>query len=447
MLLHLSFGTLYCWGNFNSYAPGHLKNFDGSFDPALNKKPDIIQCLPFSMLAQAFVMPFAGPIIEALGPGRVALLAGCLVSSGIILASFAPSLGVFAMFYGGLYGSGIGIGYTAPLVAGWKHFPNAKGKVTGCVVGAFGFGGFVFNNVGSAIFNPSRLSVDKATKLYPEEVTENFSHGLCKLAAIYLALACIASPMIRFPRTDSRTVAATAAHAPTKISTAVRTSTFWIMWLSIALVAQGPLYVASNYKGIALQSPALQSDRYLALVGALGGVTNGLSRPIWGSLYDRFGFRQTLYIVASLEAMILFAFPKTTDEPALFAAAVMGAYAVLGGGFAIAAPEVHNIFGNASVFGCMFSAFAFASLGGHQIADTMGDVFASSGANTNKVIFTWLSIVATLALFAVSCHKKPGVPDVPEHTADKLLTGSGWHLPWAKTPINPGQTDDPSLGA
>jgi nitrate/nitrite transporter NarK len=221
------------------------------------------------------------------------------------------------------------------------------------------------------------------------------------------------------------------------------------MWLSIALVAQGPLYIASNYKGIALQSPALQSDRYLALVGALGGVTNGLSRPIWGSLYDRFGFRQTLYIVASLEAMILYAFPKTTDTPALFAAAVMGSYAVLGGGFAIAAPEVHNIFGNASVFGCMFSAFAFASLGGHQIADTMGELF-SSGANTNQVIFTWLSIVATLALFAVSCHKKPGAASVAENTGAKILTASGWNLPWAKTPVEDGQTclvNDASLGA
>merc|ERR1719373_45389 len=113
----------------------------------------------------------------------------------------------------------------------------------------------------------------------------------------------------------------------------------------------------------------------------------------------------------------------------------MGAYAVLGGGFAIAAPEVHNIFGNASVFGCMFSAFAFASLGGHKIADAMGEVFASSGANTNEVIFTWLSIVATLALLAVSCHKKP---DGPVSKDAKSLTLSG------QTGLVDG--NDPSVG-
>ena len=32
-LMHFTFGTLYCWGNFNSYAPSFLSFFDGKEHP------------------------------------------------------------------------------------------------------------------------------------------------------------------------------------------------------------------------------------------------------------------------------------------------------------------------------------------------------------------------------------------------------------------------------
>ena len=50
--------------------------------------------------------------------------------------------------YSFLFGAGVGLAYTAPMVNGWKWFPEKKGLVSGAVVAGFGAGGFVFNQVG-----------------------------------------------------------------------------------------------------------------------------------------------------------------------------------------------------------------------------------------------------------------------------------------------------------
>ena len=72
--------------------------------------------------------------------------------------------------------------------------------VSGLTLGAFGLGGFVFNQVGSALFNPDGLSADSATGLYPESVSEDFDSSLRKLALIYLAMALVAAAFIRLPK-------------------------------------------------------------------------------------------------------------------------------------------------------------------------------------------------------------------------------------------------------
>ena len=84
---------------------------------------------------------------------------GMLCAVAPLLASYATSLTMFALLYAGILGAGIGLGYVPPMVCGYKHFPESKGLVSGLVLGAFGIGGFIFNKLGSMIFNPEALKV------------------------------------------------------------------------------------------------------------------------------------------------------------------------------------------------------------------------------------------------------------------------------------------------
>ena len=35
MMVHMVFGTVFCWGNFHAYAPGHMRFWDGVYKPGV----------------------------------------------------------------------------------------------------------------------------------------------------------------------------------------------------------------------------------------------------------------------------------------------------------------------------------------------------------------------------------------------------------------------------
>lgn len=401
MMLHIVLGTLYCWGNFNSYTPAHMKNFDGSFDPAQSSTADTLQVMPLTLSFQALSMPVGTLLHARYGPVLSSLLSSVLVSAGLILASFTSSLGLFTLCYAGVFGCGIGIGYTQPLVTGFKHFPNSKGTISGLILGAFGLGGFIFNNIGTAIFNPTSLSIDPSSKLFPASVTGAFASNLRILGCIYFLVMAASSPMIRPPKTSDSIAATAAANAPGySIPQALQTHNFWLMWLAIVLCAQGGLYVGAMYKVIAQEVPALANDRYLSMVGALGALSNGLMRPVWGFLYDRLGYRSCFSIIACLQAVVIFVFPKI-ESAAMHVPAVILSWAALAGNFAMAPAEIAKIFGNPAVFPCMFTAFAFSGVFGVKISK-----FVAYMTNS-EAVFLYLAATAIAALFLVQLHRPP----------------------------------------
>lgn len=68
ILTHLTLGTIYCWGNFLSYAPPNLKYFRPNLTPqALNSPPDALCIIPITFLAQTIMMPFANQFFRRLG--------------------------------------------------------------------------------------------------------------------------------------------------------------------------------------------------------------------------------------------------------------------------------------------------------------------------------------------------------------------------------------------
>ena len=59
---------------------------------------------------------------------------------------------------------GVGFCYFPPLVAGWSWLPERKGLVTGIILGAFGFGSFVFGIISILVVNP-KLPVKNMAEL------------------------------------------------------------------------------------------------------------------------------------------------------------------------------------------------------------------------------------------------------------------------------------------
>ena len=82
----------------------------------------------------------------------------------------------FFIFYGMLFPIGIGMVYWTPIICAWEWFPERKGLISGLIIGAFGFGAFLFGFYSTSIANPENAKTEHfigtKDKLFPKYVAD-----------------------------------------------------------------------------------------------------------------------------------------------------------------------------------------------------------------------------------------------------------------------------------
>lgn len=392
-LAHVVFGTLYCWSNFASYSPPSLRYFDGLQHSG--GQPDANFALPLTLVAQCLSMPVGTIVVKSLGSRKTMLLGGLVVAAGVYLSSYATSLATFLFFYSFMFGTGVGLGYTAPMIAGWKWMPQSKGLVSGGILTGFGAGGFVFNLVGTMLANPKGLN--PVNGVFPQEVYDNFPKMLRTLAVVYAGMAIVASTLIIEPVAPKEQQAQLQPEAPgVSVTDALKTSQFWLMWLMIVASASAGLNVASTYKQYAGISPALAGDGFQSLVGGLGALANGFGRIFWGTLSDKIGFKQSFVLLTLLQALVHGYYPATAHSKTLFGLFTCLCYFLLAGNFALMPPSIQRVFGarnGALIYGLVYSSFGVASIGGTYLNKILKESLGMDGVFR---VLSLLSIVAAI---------------------------------------------------
>jgi OFA family oxalate/formate antiporter-like MFS transporter len=304
-MAHFTFGSLYCWGNFYSYAP-------------INLRSDIV--FPLTVVSQCLSMPWGPIITKKLGARMTLLLGAWIMAAGVYSASYATDLNVFLFCYSVMVGFGIGIAYTSPMIAGWSWMPQSKGLVSGAILTGFGLGGFCFNLIGSSIANP--LGEDPVNGEFPHEVYDQFPFMLRRLSVIYACISLVGSLLISEPMkinykedNDKKNAGREALEVlGVTINEALCSSQFWLMWAMIITSASAGLNVVAIYKQFAAFSPILKGDSYQALVGGMGALFNGFGRLFWGSISDKIGFKTSFTILTMCQALIQFLYPYCTSS-------------------------------------------------------------------------------------------------------------------------------------
>ncbi len=143
-------------------------------------------------------------IVQVIGP-RLAMFGGCVVFSlGAALTYLTIDYGLMpvAATYGFVSAFGQGIALIPTMTIGMKWFPERKGMAMGIVVGGFGFGAFVFNQIQTAILNPENIAVDPDSGYFVDHRLLDRVPGLMLiLGAIYLSICVVACLMITEPTT------------------------------------------------------------------------------------------------------------------------------------------------------------------------------------------------------------------------------------------------------
>ena len=289
--INLALGILYTWSIFKLEIEESIRSGSGRFSWDLSSlnDPYAVCCLVF-----AFSMTIAGRMQDKLSPRLTTLIGGMLTGLGLIVISQSASLMVWIIGFGILTGMGLGFAYASATPPAIKWFPPEKtGMIAGIVVAGFGLASVYIAPLANFLIARFNLNVTMMI----------FGVAFC-IIVCFLALFLVDPPPDYVPESTQKT---SAGAKPVKTNNRspmqmIKTKTFYKLWFMYFIGSGAGLFIIGGVAVLAKQS----LGEMAWLVVALLAVGNAGGRVIAGILSDKIGRSQTLAIMMSAQALIIF---------------------------------------------------------------------------------------------------------------------------------------------
>ncbi len=363
-------------------------------------------------VTQGTIFPLSGFIIRLIGP-RVAMFGGCVIFSlGTALTYFTiktSSLTLVAFTYGFISAFGQGIALIPTMTIGMRWFPKRKGMAMGIVVGGFGGGAFIFNQIQTAILNPDNVAIDESSKYFTDPTLLNRVPTLMLyLTAIYLTVQMIACLLVTepnipcnestsdFQQLDNENETKDKESKRAKMNSispmeALKTREFYILWLtrfSVVLITQS---IAGFYK--AFGQTFISDDHFLSLVGAICSIFNCSGRLVYGTIMDKTTYRTAMLIETSLLAIFMATLVTTTyGGKIMFAIWVWMIFLTFPGTYSTQPAVTTQTFGHkhgGTIYGFLFTS------------DIVNNLLVGFLSKSILETWDWLGLFLILASFAL----------------------------------------------
>jgi MFS family permease len=295
LAINLALGVLYAWSVFKGAIKASIeKGGPDAFqwDIASINDPYAICCLAF-----AFSMIVAGKCQDKIGPARTALIGGVLVGAGFMLMAFSSSYTSWVLGFGVLAGSGFGFGYSAATPPALKWFsPSKTGLIAGIVVGGFGIAPVYIAPLASYLIGA--FGIPKAMMF----LGIGFTIVVCGLSFL---LANPPQGFVPAEPADPGPLAKLNAKktvANATVSEMLRNYKFYVLWVTFFIGSGAGLMVIGSVAGLAKKSMGPMAFVAVAIMA----VGNAGGRVVAGVLSDKIGRRATLFIMLSMQAVMMF---------------------------------------------------------------------------------------------------------------------------------------------
>jgi MFS transporter, OFA family, oxalate/formate antiporter len=264
------------------------------------------------VLAETWLVPLDGYLIDRFGPKVMISGAGVLVGAAWVLNSFADSL--LLLYVGAAIGGiGAGIVYGGSIGNALKWFPDRRGLAAGLTAAGFGAGAAL---TVLPIQGMIQTSGYEATFLW-----FGIGQGIVVL---------LVGLLLRAPEPSEVSMSAAAAIQQSQrdyaLPEVVKSPAFWVMYVMFVMVGVGGLMaqaqlgpMAKDFKidnvPVAILGLTLPA---LTFALSLDRALNGLTRPFFGWISDRIGRENTMFIAFLLEALAVYGLLSFAHDPLLF---------------------------------------------------------------------------------------------------------------------------------
>lgn len=377
MTILLCLGSVYSWSIFRTPLEGEL---------GISATQSLLP-YTFALFFYAATMPIAGFYIPRFGPRVMTAIGGLVVGLGYLLSSFATHIVFLVFTYGMVAGIGVGIVYGVPMVVASRWFPDKKGLAVGLTIVGFGL---------------SPLITAPLTNYLISAYTVRPTLRILSIAFTIIILAI--SLTMKLPPKGwhpQQNIAASIAISPSSYPrTLLKSRSFYGLWICYTI---GTLVGLS---AIGISSPVGEeiikiNPTVAASSVSLFAVFNGLSRPLFGWLSDKFKphYVAILSYVLILIACILMINART-GQVATYLVAFCLFWFCLGGWLAMA-PTITLRFFNpeqyAQNYGIVFTAYGVGALVGTLMTGHIRDLLGAY-----NYVFYPMAFLAILGI-VVSC--------------------------------------------
>ena len=402
--MNLALGSLYAWSVF--IAPLE-KEFGW-------KRVDTAMVFTIAVVVFAITFVIAGRLQDKLGPFKISLIGGILVSLGFFLCAYTSSLTYLLVCFGAIGGLGNGFGYSTPIPVMAKWFPDKRGLAVGLAVA--GYGG------GSAIFGPLANSY-----LIP---SVGWRSTFQILGAVFFVMTVFGAFLLKNPPAGYKPAGWTPAPASKSAATTheftpsetLRTSAFYFMWVAYALGCSAGLMVISqlipffkgSLKNTGLSPAAITAYASSAII--VGAVGNAAGRILSGWMSDAIGRINVLRLMIAISAVVMPLLYLVGGNVLGLYAAVFVVYWCYGTQLSVNGAAASDFWGtkNAGInYGMLFTAWGVAGVLGGRIGGVLYDKYH----NYQAAFYT----AAVLAAIALVCELLARRPEAPEPSVRAAL--------------------------
>ncbi len=391
LLAMLSMGTVYSWSIFRR----PLQDLYG-----FQSRESL---LPFTVLLvmYAVFMPVAGSRMHRFGPRRTMAFGSLLVALGYMLSSRATSLLPLTLTYGVLGGAGVGIAYGVPMAVAAAWFPDKKGLAIGLTVVGFGLSPLVTAPL--AAFSIGRLGIPNTFLVL------GAGFGLI----LFAVSSCMRMPPAGWWPGISKGAPPPAAQAAPSAGVLLRKPLFHVLCACYTIGTFVGLS-AIGISGSVAQEMIRITPEMTAVLVSVFAVFNGLGRPLFGWIADRFQPHRAATLAFGL-IFLASGLMQVAGEGTvrLYAVSFALFWLCLGGWLALAPTATLKLFDPAQYagnYGWVFTSYGVGAFLGTMVAGSFRDLFGSYA-----YLFPLnmaLSLIGMILAFFFLRDRKKGSPAV-----------------------------------
>lgn len=377
IIILLCLGSVYSWSIFRTPLESEL---------GISATQSLLP-FTFGLVFYAGMMPIEGFYIPRIGTRVTTAIGGIIVGLGYILSSFATQVGALIVSYGVIAGAGVGIVYGVPIVVVSRWFPDKKGLAVGLTIVGFGLSPLITAPLANQLIEA--YTVRPALRLLGSA-----------FAFIILALSLVMKlpPQGWHPRPHA---AAAAAGSTLVYSRSLfHNRSFYRLWLCYAIGTLVGLTAIGISSSVGEEIININPN-VAAWSVSLFALFNGVSRPLFGWLSDRF---KPHYVAILSYVLVLIACVLMINAEAGQVATYLTAFSLfwfcLGGWLAMAPTMTLRFFNPdkyAQNYGIVFTAYGVGALIGTLLAGNIRDLFGSC-----ELVFYPMALLA-MAGVVIAC--------------------------------------------